>query len=155
MLSCSLIFSPFHLALMFLFTPAFVIRVLPCVLRSVCTFHWRSIYHSYPSFSPPSRQCTTFEYQGFGWQCRDTWDHKKSPASFKGQGGEQGSDSGKEHLPQPNKATVRGGSPLTRKNTHIYTQRALGEYTPGDGSMRMQRGVTSENIQDSIIHYDQ
>lgn len=60
---------------------------------------------------------------------------KKSPAGFKGQGGEQGSDSGKEHLPKLNKATVRGGSPLT----HKHTKTARGIHTWG---WEQKRGTT-------------
>ncbi len=110
----------FHPALLFLFSPTFVIRVLPHVLQSVCAFHWRCIYQSCPlSSSPSSRQCNPFEYQGDCWQWRDTWEHKKPPAGFKGQGGEEGSDSGKELSPymQLNKATVRGGRALIHKHT--------------------------------------
>lgn len=136
----SLIFSPFHPALMFLFTPTFVIRVLPCVLRTVCAFHWRCIYHSYPSFSPLQGSVPHLNIKATVDNGETLESTKNLQPASRAKEEEQGSDSGKEHLPQPNKATVRGGSPHSHRDTHtnihMYTQRPPGEYTPGDGSRR-------------------
>ncbi len=107
LLSCSSSLPPLWLEYFLMFYRA-------CVLSTEDVFISLALYPS-----PSSRQCNPFEYQGDCWQWRDTWEHKKPPAGFKGQGGEEGSDSGKELSPymQLNKATVRGGRALIHKHT--------------------------------------
>ncbi len=110
----------FHPALLFLFSPTFVIRVLPHVLQSVCAFHWRRIYQSCPLSSSPLQGSVIHLNIKATVDNGETLESTKNlqPASRakEEKKGLTVARSSHQYM-QLNKATVRGGRALIHKHT--------------------------------------